>query len=56
VKKVNDVLGLPNVEAMGVMMCLHAEKKSEVAKVLHSKHRLKLGYDGVQGSRVSASE
>jgi hypothetical protein len=56
VKEVNDVLGLLNVEAMGITMCLHAKKETEVAKILHSKHRLKLGDDGVQGSRISASE
>jgi hypothetical protein len=40
-KKVDNVLGRPNVEAIGVKMCLHAEEKTKVAKVLHSKDRLK---------------
>jgi hypothetical protein len=56
VKKVDNVLGLPNVEAIGVSMSLHAKEKAKVAQVLYGEDRLKLCNDGVEDSGVGPDD
>jgi hypothetical protein len=56
IEEVNDALGLPNVKAMGFVMCLHAEEETKIAKILHSKNLLQLSDDGVQCSGIGSCD